>query len=320
MIFTIFAKNLFSIKMTHKTKAKLILIPLILFGINLINSCKKNDDDGVVLSDRETVIADYKNNYLGSALSDPGWTGNEMGCEAGTAPQSTHDKVIKRINYFRKLAGLNDNTTLDASKFPMYQEAALMMNANNQLSHTPPNNWTCWTQSGFDGAKTSNLSLGSHSVNAVTSFMMDNGSNNTSVGHRRWILHSAKTQFSYGTTDATMSLGCIGTAGGNTKIPEFIAYPVKGFMPQGLVFARWSFGIPKADFANASVSVKGPSGNITLAIVSSDDNGYGDNTIVWEPVGIVTNSAADVTYTVTVSGVQNAPKTSYTYTTTIIKP
>ena len=41
MIFTIFAKNLFSIKMTHKTKAKLILIPLILFGINLINSCKK---------------------------------------------------------------------------------------------------------------------------------------------------------------------------------------------------------------------------------------------------------------------------------------
>ena len=76
MIFTIFAKNLFLKKMTHKTKAKLILIPLILFGINLINSCKKNDDDGVVLSDRETVIADYKNNYLGSALSDPGWTGN----------------------------------------------------------------------------------------------------------------------------------------------------------------------------------------------------------------------------------------------------
>lgn len=301
----------------YKTFAFLAILTL---NVLLFYSCKKKDD-APELNDRDAAIEDYKNNYLGSSVTDPGWTGKTAGCDAGTAPQATHDMVIKRINYFRRMVGLNDNTTLDASKFPMYQQAALIMKANSQLSHTPPNTWTCWTQSGFDGAQTSNLSLGNHSVNSITSFMMDNGTNNKPAGHRRWILHSAKTQFSYGTTDASMSLGCIGTAGGNTKIPEFIAYPPKGYIPQALVFQRWSFGLPGADFSNATVTMKGPVGAVALTVVSKTDNGYGDNTIVWEPTGIVVNSAADMVYTVTISGIGGAAKnSSYTYSTTIIKP
>ena len=294
---------------------------IILLGFLLLTnlqSCKDKDNNPTVLTERETVIKDYNDNYLGSTVLNSGWTGNTTGCNAGIAPQSTHDMVIKRINYFRKLVGLN-NCTLDATKFPMYQQAAFLMKANSQLSHTPPNTWTCWTQSGYDGANTSNLAFGLHGSNAITGFMNDNGANNTPVGHRRWILHSAKTQFSYGTTDVTMSLGCIGTAEGNKLIPEFIAYPPKGFMPQSLVFNRWSFGIPKADFSNATVTMTGPSGNLVLAVVSNTDIGYGDNTIVWEPVGVVTNSNNDLGYTITVTGVKNAPKTSYTYGVTLIK-
>jgi hypothetical protein len=64
----------------------------------------------------------------------------------------------------------------------------------------------------------------------------------------------------------------------------------------------------------------GPSGNVPLTVVSKTDNGFGDNTIVWEPAGIITNSAADVTYKVTVSGITSAPKSSYTYNVTLIKP
>jgi hypothetical protein len=282
------------------------------------SSCKKNDDE-VVLSDKDQVIEDYKTNYLGTALSNSGWTGSTSGCNAGKAATLTNEMVIKRINYFRKLVGLNDNTTLDTSKFKMYQEAALMMKANNQLSHTPPNTWSCYTALGYTGANTSNLSLGSHSVNAITAFIIDNGSNNKPCGHRRWILHSSKTQFSYGTTDASMSLGTIGMAGGNLVIPEFIAYPAKGFMPQSLVFPRWSFSIPGADFSNATVSMKGPSGVVNLTVVSKTDNGYGDNTIVWEPSGILTNSPSDVLYSITISGVVKAPKTTYSYGTTLIK-
>lgn len=303
--------------MKRKFLTRLLFFGSFLLLVLCLQNCKKDDDD--LVNERQTVIDDYNNLYLTTTVTNTGWTGSTAGCIAGRASQQTNEMVIKRINYFRKLVGLNYNTTFDTSKFGMYQQAALIMKANMQLSHNPPNNWTCWTQSGLDGAKTSNLSLGSHSSNAITSFINDFGSNNKPCGHRRWILHSTKTQFSYGTTDMSMSLGTIGMTGGNTVIPPFIAYPPKGFVPQSLVFARWSFGIPGANFANAIVSMSGPLGGVALTIVSKTDNGYGDNTIVWEPVGINTSSTTDLEYTVTISGIENAPEKTYSYTVTLIK-
>ena len=297
-------------------KGKIILLALSALAIY---GCKKEVIPTPELTSRETALEDYNTNYLGSEVSDPGWTGSTETCNAGTLPQATHDKVIKRINYFRRMVGLNDNTTLDPSKYGMYQDAALMMKANNALNHTPPDTWICYTQNGYSGASTSNLALGAHASNAVTLFINDPGASNTSVGHRRWILHSAKTQFSYGSTNSSMSLGVIGVAGGNTKIPAFIAYPPNGYIPQTLTFPRWSFGIAGADFSAATVTMTGDSGNIPVTIISAGGN-YGDKTIVWEPQGIVTNSNADVSYTVTVSGIAGAAQTSYTYTSIIFKP
>jgi hypothetical protein len=297
-------------------KGKIIILALSALAIL---GCKKKVNPTPEPTAREIALEDYNTNYLGSAVSDPGWTGSTVTCNAGTLPQATHDKVIKRINYFRRMVGLNDNTTLDPSKYGMYQDAALMMKANNALNHTPPDTWTCYTQNGYTGASTSNLALGAHASNAVTLFINDPGASNTSVGHRRWILHSAKTQFSYGSTNSSMSLGVIGVAGGNTKIPAFIAYPPNGYIPQTLTFPRWSFGIAGANFSAATVTMTGDSGNIPVTIISAGGS-YGDKTIVWEPQGIVTNSNADVSYTVTVSGIAGAAQTSYTYTSIIFKP
>lgn len=303
-------------------KSKFLIMALLVFAFT---ACKKEKDECTncntpALSEKDIAINDYKTNYLGSEITDCGWTGDKFSCIAGTVPQSTHDKVLKRINYFRRMAGLNDNTTFDESKFAKYQETALMMKANGTVNHFPPNTWSCWTQIGSDGAATSNLFIGYHSSDAVTGFMEDGGSGNTAAGHRRWILHSQKTQFSYGTTDESMSLGVIGVAGGNTKIPEFIAWPPKGFIPQQLVFPRWSFGLPNANFSNANITMTGPKGNIVLTVVSRTDNGYGDNTIVWEPQGIILGSNADVQYTVNVTGIINATSSSFSYNVTIINP
>src|SRR6185503_13192036 len=66
---------------------------------------------------RDAVIADYNANYLGSAVTTLGWTGSIASCNAGTLPQATHNAVIKRINYFRRIVGLNDNCTLNTSLF-----------------------------------------------------------------------------------------------------------------------------------------------------------------------------------------------------------
>ncbi|WP_126974397.1 CAP domain-containing protein [Gynurincola endophyticus] len=312
--------------------------------ILVLCSCQKNDDnstpscaDGIQNQgetsidcggpcapcsvDKEKVIQDYKNFYLGSAVSDPGWNGNATACIAGSVSVGTHDKVLQRINYFRRLVGLNDNTTWDVSKFAQYQQTALLMKANNALSHNPPDTWSCWTSVAHAGAASANLALGKNAADAITLFIEDPGAGNEAVGHRRWILHSPKTQFSYGSTDNTMALGVIGTAGGNTNIPPYIAYPSEGYFPQQLVFQRWSFGIPNANFTNAQVTMTGPAGiNVTLNVISRTATGMGDNTIVWEPSNVVINSNSDMAYTIRISGVQNAPQSSYNYTVVIIKP
>lgn len=305
-----------------KITSKALFLLIILVSIT---NCSKEDElssgNELQMTEREQAIFEYNENYLGSEIHDPGWTGNIATCDAGSVPQTTHDLVTKRLNYFRELVGLN-TITLDESQFDKYQHTALLMKANNQVSHYPPETWACWTEDSADGASDSNLTS-SHSTDAITSFIEDRGQNNKAVGHRRWILHSSKTKFSYGTTNSTMSLAVKGVANGNTQIPTFIAYPPNGYVPRQLVFSRWSFSIPNANFSAADIKMKGPEGDIDLNIVSNEYNQFsfiGDNTIVWEPQGVITNSSTDQSYTIVVSNVENTTQSSYTYEVTIIEP
>lgn len=285
--------------------------------------------DACPLSARDSALLDYNTNYLGSEVNNLGWTGNISVCNEGTLSEDTHNKVIQRINYFRRLVGLNDDCEMDESKHHLYQKAALVMAANSALDHYPPSSWSCWTQDAYDGATSSNLSLtsgtGYHSVEALTGQIRDAGANNTSVGHRRWILYSKAVKFAHGSTPKSMSLGVIGLErSNNNKVPEFIAYPPADYIPQTLVFNRWSFAIPGAQFRNATVQMQDKDGkNIPLTIVSNDAKGQGDNTLVWEPQGIETRSQTDLEFNVTIRGILNAPETSYTYTviiTTVVEP
>lgn len=321
IIFTSFSKSNSFMK-AHFCKIVFFAGIITLF----LNSCSKDKEDEAVPNTpgtstnpaRDSALADYNLNYLGSVISNPGWTGSTSTCDAGSVSQASHEAVIKRINYFRRMVGLNDNCTLDTTLFAQEQETALMMSANNQLSHSPPNTWLCYTSSGASGAASSNIALGYNSSTAIWAFIRDDGSGNQDVGHRRWILHSRKEKFSYGSTSNAMALYVFAT-GANTQIPSFIAFPPNDYIPQTLVPARWSFGIPLANFSSATVTMTGPSGTVPLNIVSSTAS-YGDKTIVWEPSGIDLTNASDVAYTITVSGISGAAETTYTYTTTIFKP
>jgi hypothetical protein len=286
--------------------------------------CKKDSttqQDASQANDRKKALDDYNSNYLGSDLKYSLWDGNINDCVSGLCPQTTNNAVLKRINYFRRLVGLNDNIVWNTSLFPKYQKTALMMKANNQIEHLPPNTWDCWSQEGSDGAATSNLSLGSHSVDAVTGQVRDNGSTNADVGHRRWILYSRQSMMSYGSTDNTMSLGVFGIANGhkNTQYPEFIAYPPNGYIPFPLLFTRWSCSVPNANMKGAAVVMTGPQGNVPVKIIANGDE-YGDPTVVWEPQGLAVPVTGDFDYTITVSNIVNAPKTSYTYTVKVFRP
>jgi hypothetical protein len=307
----------------------IIIAAHIICALIFFHACKKDDESVPTVANtigtvtnaaRDSALADYTTNYLGSAISSTGWTGNVAACAAGYCSQATNTAVLKRINYFRRVTGLNDNCTLDASLFSQEQEAALMMTANNQLNHTPPSNWTCYTTAGANACASSNLALGYSATGAITAFIFDDGAGNDAVGHRRWILHSNKLSFSYGSTDNAMALYVLSNTP-NSNVPAFIAYPPKGYIANTLVPTRWSFSIPSASFGSATVTMSGPGSTvIPVSIISSTANGYGDNTLVWTATGIDVTNSSDVSYTITVSNISGAAQTSYTYTTTIFHP
>ncbi|MCX6271851.1 MAG: Ig-like domain-containing protein [Bacteroidetes bacterium] len=272
---------------------------------------------------RAQIIQLYESDYLGSNLNNCGWTGNVAGCDAGGVSANAHTLVVKRIDYFRKMVGLPGDVSLDDTKNSKCQKAALIMKANNDLSHFPPNTWTCWTVEGNDAAGNSNIALGMHSVNAVTGYMDDFGANNTVVGHRRWLIYSKGKYMGDGSTDNSNAIWVMGNSSNPmpSNMPEFIAWPPKGYVPAELPFDRWSFGIPDADFSAVTVTMKDGAGqNVTLTVISKTDNGYGDNTVVWEPDGINTTSANDVSYTVTINNVKVSTQSkTFTYTVTLVQ-
>lgn len=314
----------------HIHMHRIIIVLFLLSGSFLLNSCSKDDETaptstgtgGGTTTDpaRQAALNDYNANYLGSYVSSPSWSGNVSTCNAGRCSNAASEAVIKRINYFRRMVGLNDNCELDTSLIQQQQDAALMLSANGALSHNPPTTWSCYTTSGSQGCQTSNIALGYHSSAAITAFIFDDGSGNEPVGHRRWILHTNKKYFTYGSTSNAMALYVLRSTT-NSNPPAYIPYPPKGWIPKQLVPARWSFSIRSANFSSATVSMTGPGGaNVPVTVISRTANGYGDNTIVWTPTGIDTTSPTDVSYTVTISGIVNAPQSSYTYTTTLFRP
>jgi hypothetical protein len=308
---------------------------LLMAGFVFYSSCKKDEDSDnndnnnnnnttIVDSVRQRVLNDYTNYYLGSNVTDCGWTGNTSTCTPGTMSSDAISKTLLRINYFRKCAGLPTSVTFDAGENAKCQEAALMMDANNDLNHDPPATWSCYTDDGHTAAGNSNLALGSHSSASITQYMMDWGSGNAPCGHRRWILYSHSLVMGVGSTSGANALWVLGNSGNPQPagMPDFIAWPPEGYVCAPLVFDRWSLGVPNADFAAATVSMTDSIGNtVPCSIVSSTDNGYGDRTIVWEPIGVITTASSNVTYHVNVKNVTVSSTTkNYSYDVVIIQP
>lgn len=269
-----------------------------------------------------------------------GWTGSIGSCNAGTVSQELHDDTLRRINYYRAMAGLNGNITFNASKNADCQEAALMMAANSALSHNPPSSWTCYTAAGDAAAGASNLSLGFNFPNygpgCIDGQMEDDGGNNLAVGHRRWLLYSRAQEMGHGSIPITpsnnvaaASIWAIGNF--NPLAPaglEKVAWPPEGFVPHQTVWARWSFGLPNAaaGFGSATVTMSKGGTSIPVTIIHRGTGGLGDPTLVWEPSGAnypnypSVAPTQDTTFTITVSGVTGVSPTSYSYDVTVINP
>lgn len=303
---------------TTKYNYLIISIFFVLFACS--NQSDKEDNEGN--TERAKALADYNNYYMASETNDFNWDGDAENCKEGSNSDAIQNKVLMRINYFRRICGLNDNITFDKTKNDKCLKASLMMQANNRLSHSPTSSWKCYSVDGKEAAGKSNLYLGRINSSAISGYIDDPGSSNIDCGHRRWILYSKAKVMGHGATSRADALWVIGGSETPEIMPEYIPYPGEGYFPAPLVYSKWSLGVPGADFSNATVEMTGPEGKISnIEILSHSRNGYGDNTFIWQPEGIQINSEEDIKYTINIKNVivDNETK-SYQYDVIIFNP
>lgn len=272
------------------------------------------------------------------------WTGSLTGTPgssatgtAGTTAAAFKDAVQLRINWFRAMAGVPASIVFSDTYSAADQQAALMMSANNALNHYPPSTWLLYTSTGANAASNSNLSLGSDGADAISAYMLDYGSNNAEVGHRRWLLYPQTHTMGTGDIPATGSFpstngtwvidGYYGTTRPTVR-DNFVAWPPPGYVPYEVVYPRWSISYPNADFSSATVSMT-RNGSPLQVSVAAPANGYGENTLVWVYDGLDANTvqtpaakpSADTVYAVSVKGALiNGVSTNFNYDVTVFDP
>ncbi len=274
---------------------------------------------------RLAVASAYMNTLVPTRSVPTGWTGSVTGCNAGTTSAAHQQAVTTSINFHRAMAGL-DPITLDPALEANAQQAALMMTANNSLSHTPPSTWTCYTAGGSTAARTSNIALGfSNGPDAIErGYIRDGGPYNTAVGHRRWVMLPSTRTMGSGTTSNANVLTVFGSTqaapAGTFANPTWVPWPTAGYFPTQLEpQGRWSLSGNARytyDFSAATVSVTGPDGATRQITPYPAALGYGNDSLVWEmgTLPVPTGQQVD-DYAVSVTGILRAGvATSYTYT------
>lgn len=159
-------------------------------------------------------------------LAEGTWDGAVNGCNKGTLGGDGHANALKLINLYRYVADLPP-VTEDGGRSGQAQACALMMDANNMLSHSPPMNWTCWSAEGAEAAGKSNISS-TPGVLGIDLYMVDPG-NETTIGHRRWILSNSLGPVGIGSTS---EMSCLYVIGGNGNAgAAWTAWPPPGLVP-----------------------------------------------------------------------------------------
>jgi len=289
-------------------------------------------------SSREQVRSFYNAVYTPSDGVPIGTTADISSCTPGTNSAAFREAVLRRINWFRALAGLPAAVTFDSGESAKNQQAAMIMSSNGKLQHVGDwSTWTCITSDGTNAAGNSNLALGYNGPDAITGYIWDFGANNYEAGHRRWILYpqtqvmgtgDVPQQNSFDAANATWVFDAnYGGTRPATRTP-YVSWPPAGYVPYQVVYPQWSFALSDADLSASTVSMK--SNGVSVAVTQqSYVTGYGENTLVWYPSTLDPTSAGtvfpfngtDTVYTVTVGNViTSAGAKSFTCTNTVFDP
>jgi hypothetical protein len=239
-------------------------------------------------------------------LDEGTWSGSVAECMAGDISVDGRDNALRMFNLVRWLGDLPAVTTED-ERNQQAQACALMMTANDMLSHMPPMNWKCYSDLGAKGASTSNIS-GGPGVASVLSYMVDSG-NETTFGHRRIVLSNELGPIGLGSAGKDGS-SCMQNIGGKGNAGKaWMAWPPPGPFPmqayrdvynRSLDTTGWSIQSKNIDLSKAQVTVTS-AGQARPVKVEPLTGNYGNNKAI-RVVPDGWKAAAGQTYAVSVSG------------------
>lgn len=175
-----------------------------------------------------------------------GFTNTPTTCDPGVISRNALDDALARLNFYRWLVGLGP-TADDASGNTTGQACAVVSawNPAGPAAHFPQSTATCYTPAGAGGAGSSNIAWGARdATDAIDLWMIDFG-NETTFGHRRWLLNPPLMPVGIGHYRGGNNYGsasCISVfgSGGSGPRPDFIAFPPPGFSPTPLTQWHWT--------------------------------------------------------------------------------
>jgi hypothetical protein len=225
------------------------------------------------------------------------------GCNAGDIGSPGRENALKLVNLYRWLVGLPAVST-DSTRNAGAQQCALMMDANNALSHSPPSSWACYTAAGASAAGQSNIAT-TPGVTAVDLYIADPG-NATTMGHRRWILSNGLGPIGLGTTSGYSCMWVIGGSGSGSN--PWTAFPPPGPVPLAMFSVSyasldstgWTVQSDGVNLGSAQATIGDAGTNLPVNVVELA-GGYGSSTAIsiipqgWK-------AQAGHTYRVTVTG------------------
>ncbi|MEM7322260.1 MAG: CAP domain-containing protein [Actinomycetota bacterium] len=246
-------------------------------------------------SNRDAVAIAYAEEFS-RPTPEMAWTGDYDGCDPGSSSHELALATVRRVNYYRAMAGVPTGVTLNREYSTNAQHGALSMSATGRLSHTPDESFACLSETAILAAANSNLYLGRTGPSAIDGYIQDPGDRNRDVGHRNTILHPPTTEIGVGHVagnEESYPANALwvfddGVFDDNPPLREadgFVAWPPRGYVPAELVHPRWSFGLAGANFDNATVTMTTGGRTIDLTVVARlSQQGYVPAPIlVWEP-------------------------------------
>lgn len=123
---------------------------------------------------------------------------------AGSVKSSVLYRTLEELNYIRRLVGVPDNVTLNAEYTRRAQHGAVLLDAVNNITHTPGKPYdmdNSFYELGYDAASHGNIANGyGITLSESTKLYMDDSDsyNINYVGHRRWLMNPRLKETGFG--------------------------------------------------------------------------------------------------------------------------